>query len=73
MLAYYAGHLSQDDVASVVERLDGWNFRRVARFAEEVVRSYVARLDLDLLGASEPPLPARSDYLDTLETHAYFR
>ena len=65
-LAYYAGQLSPDDVAELVERLDGWNFRKIARFAEEVVRSYVSGLDLNLLEAGDPPLPRKEDYLAAL-------
>jgi len=66
-LSYYARQLSPEDVAEIVERLDGWNFRRIARFAEEVVRTYVSSLDLNLLEASDPPLPTKQDYLATLE------
>ena len=65
-LAYYAGQLSPDDVAELVERLDDWNFRKIARFAEEVVRSYVSGLDLNLLEAGDPPLPRKEDYLAAL-------
>ena len=65
-LAYYAQHLSTTDVAELVEQLDGWNFRRISRFAEEVIRSYVSNLDLNLLEAGEPPLPGKEDYLAAL-------
>lgn len=65
-LAYYASQLSSEDVAELVERLDSWNFRKIARFAEEVVRSYVSSLDLNLLEADEPPLPRKEDYLAAL-------
>lgn len=65
-LAYYARQLSPLDVAELVERLDGWNFRQVARFAEDVVRVYVSSLDLTLLEAGEPPLPRKEDYLAAL-------
>lgn len=65
-LAYYARQLSPDDVAELVERLNGWHFRKLARFAEEVVRSYVSSLDLNLLEAGEPPLPRKEDYLAVL-------
>lgn len=66
-LSYYARQLPSDDVAEIVERLNGWNFRRIARFAEDVVRSYVSSLDLSLLEASDPPLPRKQDYLAALE------
>jgi len=66
-LAYYARHLSSDEVTDLATRLDGWNFRKIARFAEEVVRSYVSHLDLTVLEASEPPLPRKEDYLRALE------
>jgi len=49
--------LSRDEVAEVVQHFDGWNFRQVARFAEEVIRRYVSSLNLSLLEASDPPLP----------------
>ena len=65
--SYYAKHLSQDDVAEVGTRMDGWNFRRVARFAEGVVRTFVAGLDLKPLEATDPPLPRKEDYLAALE------
>ncbi len=50
-------------VAELVERLDGSSFRKIARFAEGVVRSYVSGLDLNLLEAGEPPLSRKEDYL----------
>ena len=65
-LAYYARQLSSSDVAELVERLDGWNFRQIARFAEDVVRVYVSSLDLTLLESGEPPLPGKQDYLAAL-------
>lgn len=65
-LAYYAGQLSSDEVAELVGQLNGWNFRKIARFAEEVVRSYVSSLDLNLLETAEPPLPRKEDYLSAL-------
>jgi SpoVK/Ycf46/Vps4 family AAA+-type ATPase len=65
-LAYYARQLSDDDVAEIVERLGGWNFRKIARFAEEVLRTYVSNLDLTLLEARDPPLPKKADYLEAL-------
>ena len=65
-LAYYAVQLSPDDCVELVERLNGWNFRKIARFAEEVVRSYVSNLDLNLLEADEPPLPRKEDYMSAL-------
>jgi AAA+ superfamily predicted ATPase len=65
-LAYYARQLSADDVAEVVEQLEGWNFRQVARFAEDVIRRYVASLDLTLLEAHDPPLPSKADYFAAL-------
>jgi hypothetical protein len=40
-MAYHARHLSSEDIADLAERLEGWNFRRIARFAEETLRSYV--------------------------------
>lgn len=66
-LAYYARQLSADEVAAVAAHLDGWNFRQIARFAEEVVRTYVSGLDVTRLEAGEPPLPRKEDYLKTLE------
>jgi SpoVK/Ycf46/Vps4 family AAA+-type ATPase len=66
-LAYYAKHLSEDEVAELAARLDGWNFRKLARFAEDVVRSYVSGLDLRLLEAKDAPLPRKEDYLAALE------
>ena len=65
-LAYYARQLSADDVAEIVQQLDGWNFRTIARFAEEVIRTYVSSLDLTLLEAHDPPLPSKADYLAAL-------
>ena len=62
--AYYARHLSAEDHADLARRTEGWNFRRIARFAESVVRMYVAGLDLSQLEAREPPLPRLQDYLD---------
>jgi hypothetical protein len=53
-------------VAELVEQLGGWNFHKIARFAEEVIRRYVASLDLNLLEAGEPPLPRKEDYLAAL-------
>jgi SpoVK/Ycf46/Vps4 family AAA+-type ATPase len=61
-LAYYARQLPPDDVADLVARMEGWSFRRIARFAESVVRAYVSGLDVSQLEASEPPLPRREDY-----------
>jgi len=46
--------------------MEGWSFRQVARFAQDVVRSYVAALDLSLIEASDPPLPRKEDYLAAL-------
>lgn len=66
-LAYYARQLSADDAAEIVQRLDGWNFRKIARFAEEVLRRYVGSLDLTQLEAHDPPLPEKKDYLAALE------
>lgn len=66
-LAYYARHLAPEDVADLANRTDGWNFRRLARFAEAVVRTYVAGLDVSQLEASTPPLPQMDDYLKELE------
>jgi SpoVK/Ycf46/Vps4 family AAA+-type ATPase len=65
-LAYYAAQLSADDVTEVAQHIEGWNFRRIARFAEDVVRRYVSNLDLNLLQAAEPPLPRKEDYLAAL-------
>lgn len=65
-LAYYARQLSPVEIAEVAERLDGWNFRQLARFAEDVVRVYVSGLDLTLLETGEPPLPQKDDYLAAL-------
>ncbi len=62
-LAYYAKQLSAGDVAEIAANFDGWNFRQVARFAENVLRRYVASLDLTQLEARDPPLPAKADYL----------
>ena len=62
-LAYYAMQLSPDDVAELVQHLEGWNFRQIAQLAEEVVRSYVSNLDLSQLEAGDPPLPRKEDYL----------
>jgi hypothetical protein len=58
--------MEKSDVAEVAEQLNGWNFRKIARFAEEVLRFYVSRLDLNLLEAREPPLPRKEDYLSVL-------
>lgn len=65
-LSYHASQLSHDDVAELIERMEGWNFRQVARFAEEALRFYVSRLDLTLLEADEPPVPRKEDYLAAL-------
>lgn len=65
-LAYHARQLSDDEIAEIVQHLDGWNFRKIARFAEEVLRRYVANLDLTLLEAHDPPLPEKADYLEAL-------
>ena len=65
-LAYYAAHLSPADVDTLVQRMDGWNFRRLERFAEDAVRRFVSGLDLAMLEASEPPLPGVEDYLAAL-------
>lgn len=65
-LSYYARQLSEEDVEEVAAHLNDWNFRRVARFAEEVLRSYVSGLDLTQLEANEPPVPRKGDYLRTL-------
>ncbi len=65
-LVYYAKQLSSEDHAEIVEKLDGWNFRRLAKFAEQVIRAYVSQLNLNLLEASEPPLPRKEDYLAVL-------
>jgi hypothetical protein len=46
--------------------LSGRNFRKLARFAEEVVRSYVSSLDLNLLEAGNPPLPRKEDHVAAL-------
>jgi hypothetical protein len=61
-LAYYARHLPAGDVADLAERMVGWSFRRLSRFAESVVRSYVSGLDVSHLEAREPALPCREDY-----------
>jgi hypothetical protein len=58
-LAYYAMHLSSQDVGELVQYGDGWNFRQIAR-------RYVSGLDLSQLEANEPPLPGKEDYLATL-------
>jgi SpoVK/Ycf46/Vps4 family AAA+-type ATPase len=65
-LAYYARHLSLDDIAELLPHMEGWNFRQLARFAEEVLRRYVSSLDLTSLEAAEPPLPQKEDYLAAL-------
>jgi hypothetical protein len=66
-LTYYSRQLSPEDVAEIVRHFDGWNFRQVSRFAEEVVRRYVSSLDLNLLEAPEPPVPRKQDYLSAIE------
>ena len=66
-LAYYAKHLQPGEVADLADRMEGWSFRRLARFAESVVRAYVSRLDLSQLEAPEPPLPTMEDYVKELE------
>lgn len=65
-LSYYARHLAEADVDELAVRTEGWNFRRLARFAEAVVRGFVAGLDLTQLEAREPPLPRLDDYLREL-------
>jgi hypothetical protein len=40
---------------SAAARMEGWSFRRIARFAESVVRAYVSGLDVGQLEGSEPP------------------
>jgi hypothetical protein len=69
-LAYYARHLPADDVGELANRMEGWNFRQVARFAENVLRRYVSSLDLSALETQEPPLPGKQDYLETLDAKA---
>lgn len=68
--AYYARHLPDDDVAEISSRMKpgAWNYRRIARFCEEVVRRYVSGLDLSQLEANEPPLPRKEDYLRYLSS-----
>jgi hypothetical protein len=70
VLSYYARQLAADETAELAARMEGWSFRRVARFAQDVVRSYVAALDLTRLEASSPPLPRMEDYLSALEAVA---
>ena len=53
-------------MAEVAAQLEGWTFRQLARFAEEVVRVYVSKLDVTQLEAAEPPLPCKEDYLAML-------
>jgi AAA+ superfamily predicted ATPase len=65
-LSYYAKHLPADEVAVLADRMEGWSFRRLARFAESVVRTYVSGLDLTRLEAPDPPLPAMEDYVREL-------
>jgi hypothetical protein len=65
-LSYYARHLLPGDIADLADRMDGWSLRRLARFAESVVRAYVSGLDLSQLEAPEPPLPAMEDYVREL-------
>jgi SpoVK/Ycf46/Vps4 family AAA+-type ATPase len=66
-LAYYARQLTSDDIDELVEQMSGWNFRKIARFAEEVVRTYVSTLDLSRLEAADPPVPLKEDYLAALD------
>lgn len=66
-LAYYARQLAADDVAHLAARMEGWNFRRLARFAEAVVRGYVSRLDISQLEAKAPPVPGVEDYEREME------
>ena len=66
VLSYYARQLPADEITELAALMEGWTFRQVARFAQDVVRSYVAALDLSLLEASDPPLPRKEDYLAAL-------
>ena len=66
MLQYYAKHLAREDIEKIASKTPGWNFRQLAKFAEEVVRSYVSSLDLGVLEAEEPPLPRVEDYLKAI-------
>ena len=68
VLGYYARHLSDDDLAQIISKMNslntsGCNFRQVAKFAEEVLRSYVSALDISMLESDNPPLPRVEDYL----------
>jgi len=66
VFSYYARHLKENDVSEIAEKLIGWNFRKIARFCEDVIRSYVSNLDLTQLEAPDPPLPQKEDYLKLL-------
>lgn len=69
VFAYYARHLTEADAGKIAAHMRGWNFRRVAQFAEEALRRYVATLDLSQIEAHEPPLPPVAAYLDLLRHH----
>lgn len=66
VFSYYARHLKENDVSEIARKLTGWNFRKIARFCEDVIRSYVSNLDLTQLEAPNPPLPQKEDYLKLL-------
>ena len=68
MLACYARQLRPDEITDLAARMESWSFRQVARFAQDVVRSYVATLYLTRLDASDPPVPRMEDYLVALES-----
>ena len=67
VLAYYARHLEPGDVERLADRMEGWSYRRIADYAANVVRRFVAGLDLSRPEASDLPLPSMSDYLSALE------
>ncbi|RKX76825.1 MAG: hypothetical protein DRP87_10850 [Spirochaetes bacterium] len=65
---YYARHLSDEDVKEIASCMDGWNFRKVARFSEEVVRRYVSGLDLSEIKSPDFPLPGKDVYLNYINS-----
>lgn len=66
---YYARHLTETEAAEVSGHMRGWNFRRVAQFAEEALRRFVSALDLSQIDAPEPPLPSVVTYVDLLRSN----
>ncbi len=63
VLAYYARHLEPGDIEQLADRMDGWSYRRIADYAANVVRAFVAQLDLSRPETHDLPLPTLSDYL----------